>query len=64
MLQPRTIKLKRAEQGAKRFAAAGLEIEWCAAVRAPRMRVEKGVDLLLEDLPLEGAEEWFGLGQA
>jgi hypothetical protein len=28
------------------------------------MRVEKGVDLLLEDLPLDGAEELFGLGQA
>jgi hypothetical protein len=27
------------------------------------MRVEKGVDLLLEQLSLEGAEELFGLGQ-
>ena len=27
------------------------------------MRVEKGVDLLLEEVPLEGAEELFGLGQ-
>jgi hypothetical protein len=28
------------------------------------MRIEKGSHLLLEDLPLEGAEELFGLGQA
>jgi hypothetical protein len=27
------------------------------------MRVEEGVDLLLEQLSLEGAEELFGLGQ-
>jgi hypothetical protein len=27
------------------------------------MRVEKGVELLLEEVPLEGAEEVFGLGQ-
>ena len=33
------------------------------SVRAIRARVEKGVDLLLEELPLEGAEEVFGLGQ-
>ena len=27
------------------------------------MQVEKGGDLLLEEMPLEGAEELFGLGQ-
>ena len=55
--------LKGAEQGAKRAAAAGLELERRPAVRTGRTRVEKGVDLLLEELPLEGAEELFGLGQ-
>ena len=33
------------------------------AVRAIRARVEKRVDLLLEEVPLQGAEEWFGLRQ-
>jgi hypothetical protein len=42
----------------------GLELEGCAAVRARRMRVEEGVDLLMEEVLLEGAEEVFGLGQA
>ena len=28
------------------------------------MRIEKGGDLLLEELPLDGAEELFRLGQA
>ena len=45
------------------MAAVGLEIERRPAVRARRMRVEKGVDLLLEEVPLEDAEELFGLGQ-
>src|SRR5262249_24275977 len=63
ILQPRTIDLKGAEQGAKRAAAAGLELEGCAAVRTRRMCVEKGVNLLLEEVSLEGAEKLFGLGQ-
>src|SRR2546427_9440580 len=63
MLQPRTIELQRAKQGAKRTAATGLERERRPAVRTGRTRVEKGGDLLLEELPLEGAEELFGLGQ-
>ena len=63
MLEPRTINLKGAKQGAKRAAAAGLELEGCAAVRARRMRVEKGVNLLLQKVTLEGAEKLFGLGQ-
>ena len=62
MLQPRTIDLKGAKQGAKRAAAAGLELERRPAVRARRMRVEKGGDLLLEEVALEGAEKLFGLG--
>ena len=41
----------------------GLERERCPAVRARRARVEKGVDLLLEEVALEGAEQLFGLGQ-
>src|SRR4029453_8363794 len=52
-----------AEQGAQRAAAVGLELERRAAVRARCMRVEKGVDLLLEEVALEGAQELFGLGQ-
>jgi hypothetical protein len=63
MLQPRTVELQGAEQGAKRTAAMGLELERCAAVRARRMGVEKGVELLLEEVALEGAEELFGFGQ-
>src|SRR5215470_11202250 len=63
MLQPRTRELQRAKQGAKRAAAAGLELERRPAVRTGRMRVEKGGDLLLEELPLEGAEEVFRLRQ-
>ena len=63
MLQPRTRELQRAKQGAKRTAATGLELERRPAVRAIRARVEKGVDLLLEEVPLQGAEELFGLRQ-
>jgi hypothetical protein len=64
MLQPRTIERKGAKQGAQRAAAAGLELERRPAVRARRMRIEKGGDLLLEEVSLEGAEKLFGLGQA
>ena len=41
----------------------GLELERRPAVPARRPHVEKGVDLLLEEMPLEGAEELFGLGE-
>ena len=63
MLQPRTLDLKGAEQGAKRAAAVGLELERRAAIQARRMRVKKGADLLLEEVLLEGTEEVFGLSQ-
>ena len=43
--------------------SAGFELERRPAVRTRRARVEKGVDLLLEEVPLEGAEELFGLRQ-
>jgi hypothetical protein len=64
MLQPRTVDLKRAKQGAKPTARVGLELERRPAVWARRARVEKGIDLLLEEVSLEGTEELFGLGQA
>jgi hypothetical protein len=36
---------------------------WRGTVLARRMGVEKGVDLLLEDVVLEGAQELFSFGQ-
>ena len=41
----------------------GLELERRPTVWTPRARIEKGVNLLLEEVSLEGAEELFGLGQ-
>ena len=41
----------------------GLELERRATVRARRMGVEKGVDLLLEEVALEGAQELLRFGQ-
>ena len=63
MLQPRTVELKRAKHGAKRAPRAGFQVQRRPAVRAIRARVEKGVDLLVEEVPLQGAEELFGLRQ-
>src|SRR5215470_13860672 len=63
MFKPRTVARKHAKQGAKRSAAMGLELERRPAVWTGRTRVEKGVDLLLEEVSLEGAEELFGLRQ-
>jgi hypothetical protein len=60
----RTLERKGAKQSAKRAAAAGLEIERRPTVRARRMHAEKGGDLLLEEVSLEGAEKVCGLGQA
>ena len=64
MFQPRTVELKRAKQGAKPAARVGFELERRPAGWARRARAEKGIDLLLEEVPLEGAEKLFGLGQA
>jgi hypothetical protein len=58
------MKLKGAEQGAKRSTAVGLESERRPAVWARCMGVEKGGELLLEEVSLESAEKLFGLGQA
>src|SRR5215475_16159115 len=63
MFQPRTIECKGAKQSAKRSAAMGLELARRPAVWTGRTRVEKGVDLLLEEVSLDGAEELFGLRQ-
>ena len=63
MLQPRTVELKGAKQGTQRAPRAGFQVQRRPAVRAIRGRVEKGVDLLLEEVPLQGAEEVFGLRQ-
>src|SRR2546425_11281319 len=41
----------------------GLELERRATVRARRMGVEKGVDLLVEEVALEGAQELLRFGQ-
>src|SRR5713226_613903 len=61
MLEPRTRNLQGAEQGAQRAAAVGLERERCPAIRARRARVEKGVNLLLEKVALEGDDIGDGL---
>src|SRR5262245_12407144 len=63
MLQPRTVELQCAKQGAKRAPRAGFQVQRRPAVRAVRGRIEKGVDLLLEEVLLQGAEEVFGLRQ-
>ena len=63
MLKPRPVARKRAKQGAKRSAAMGLDLERRPTVWTGRMRVEKGGDLLLEEVLLQGAEEVFGLRQ-
>src|SRR4029453_18721971 len=54
---------KRAKQGAQRAARAGFQVQRRPAVRAIRARGEKGGDLLLEEVPLQGAEEVCGLRQ-
>ena len=63
MFKPRTVALKHAKQGAKRSAAMGLDLERRPAVWTSRMRVEKGSDLLLEEVLLQGAKKVFGLRQ-
>ena len=63
MVQPRAAQLKRPKQGAKRAMRTGLELERRPTVWTPRARIEKGVNLLLEEVSLEGAEQLFGLSQ-
>jgi len=63
MFKPRAVELKRAKQGAKREMRTGLELERRPTVWTRRARIEKGVNLLVEEMSLEGAEQVFGLGQ-
>src|SRR3989449_4891982 len=64
MLQPRAVKVARAKQGTKRAACVGFHLEQGATVRASGTRVEKGGNLLLQQVSLQGAEELFGLRQS
>src|SRR4030095_12516800 len=64
MFKPRAAQLKRPKQGAQRAPRAGFQVQRRPAVRAIRARIEKGVDLLLKEVLLEGAEEVFGLRQS
>src|SRR5215510_6513805 len=63
MRQPRAVQFESAKQGPKRAARAGFHLEQGATVRASGTRVEKGVNLLLKQVVLQGAEELFGLRQ-
>src|SRR2546425_13248279 len=63
MLQPRAVKGERAKQSTKRSACVGFHFEQGATVRARGTRVEKGVNLVLKQVSLQGAEELFGLCQ-
>src|SRR5712692_2297608 len=63
MLQPRAVKFTRAKQGAKRAARVGFHLEQGTTVWACGTRVEKCIDLLLQQVSLKGAEELFGLRQ-
>src|SRR5262244_3149663 len=63
MLQPRAGEFIRAKQGAKRAARVGFHLEQSPTVRAGETRVKKGVDLVLQQVALQGAEELFGLRQ-
>src|SRR6266446_6968597 len=64
MFQPRAGKFARAEQGAKRAAGVGFTLEQGATVRARGTRVEKGVNLVLKQVLLQGAEELLSLRQS
>src|SRR5215831_17244156 len=63
MLQPRAVQLTGAKQGAKRAARVGFHLEQGPTVWAGGTWVEKGVDLSLQQVSLQGAEELFGLRQ-
>ncbi len=63
MLQPRAVQGERAKQSTKRAACVGFHLEQGATGRARGTRVEKGGNLLLQQVSLQGAEELFGLCQ-
>src|SRR6266446_3735745 len=63
MLQPRAVKCESTKQGTKRAACVGFPLEQGATVRTSGTPVEKGVDLVLQQVSLQGAEELFGLRQ-
>src|SRR5215470_6152912 len=63
MLHPRAVQCKSAEQRAKRSACVGFHREQGTTGRARGTRVEKGGNLLLQQVSLQGAEELFGLRQ-
>ena len=62
MFKPRAAQLKRPKQGEKRAMRTGLELEWRPTVWTRRARIEKGVNLLLEEVALEGEGVWTRLG--
>ena len=63
MLQSWAGKYESTKQGAKRAARVGFHLEQGSTVRAGGTRVEKGVDLVLQQVSLKSAEELFGLRQ-
>src|SRR5215467_11392066 len=63
MIKPWTVELKRAKQGAKLAARACFEMQRRPAVRTIRVCVEKGVDLVPQEVPLGSTEQLFGLRQ-
>ena len=63
MLEPRAVKCTRAKQGAKRAARVGFHLEQGTTVRAYGTRVEKCINLLLQQVSLKGTEKLFGLRQ-
>ena len=63
MLQPRTVQFACAKQSAERAARVGFHFEQGPTVRARGTPVEKGVNLVLQQVALEGTEELFGLRQ-
>src|SRR5262247_4609174 len=63
LLQPRAVKGESAKQSTKRSARVGFHSEQGATGRTRETRVEKGINLVLKQVSLEGAEELFGLCQ-
>src|SRR5215475_14261294 len=61
MLEPRAGEFIGAKQGAKRAACVRFHLEQGPTVRAGGTPVEKGVDLVLQQVSLKSTEELFGL---